>query len=323
MKGRVAIALGLGVTILFSTILIDRARPTLPQLEGTLIYHRYSDYSAWDSTMWRVDLPTGRMSQVGADWKGVVSPINAHFSADGQAITFMGSAAGLPENEWDVFVSRWKNGAWQEPVNLTGPNGARDEDPKFSPITDTIIYKENGVLATVSINGGAKSYLTTGEAESSMPFYSPDGKKILFERSGDIFTLENGVTTTMNPAPGRSSYYPIALDNKAFLYTRVQENNHDAIYKGFYDGSDSIRYFFNSTDWDTSDSYPLADGSRYIFYVSGHFLIPHGGYNLMVADLKKSKDYNIDTVYAKVRTSDINSDLQELGPAWTAVRFTK
>lgn len=323
MKGRVAIALGVGFSILFSTILIDRARPSLPQLEGTLIYHRYSDYSAWDSTMWMVDLPTGVMSQVGTDWKGVVSPINAHFSADSQAITFMASSAGLPENEWDVFVSRWENGAWQEPVNLTGPNGARDEDPKFSPIADTIIYKEDGVLATVSINGGAKSYLTAGEAESSMPFYSPDGKKILFERGGDIFTLENGVTTKMNPAPGRSSYYPIALDNQAFLYTRVQENNHDAIYKGFYDGRDSIRYFFNSTDWDTSDSYPLADGSRYIFYVSGYFLIPHGGYNLMVADLKKSKDYNIDTIYAKVRTSDINSDLQELGPAWTAVRFTK
>jgi Tol biopolymer transport system component len=323
MKGRVAIALGVGFSILFSTILIDRARPSLPQLEGTLIYHRYSDYSAWDATMWMVDLPTGVMTQVGAGWTGMISPINAHFSADGQAITFMGSAAGLPENEWDVFVSRWKNGEWQEPINLTGPNGARDEDPKFSQIADTIIYKENGVLATVSINGGPKTYLTSGEPESSMPFYSPNGKIILFERDGDIFTLENGITTKMKPAPGRSSYYPIALDNQAFLYTRVQENNHDAIYKGFYDGRDSIRYFFNSTDWDTSDSYPLADGSRYIFYVSGHFLIPHGGYNLMVADLKKSKDYNIDTVYAKVRTSDINSDLQELGPAWTAVRFTK
>ena len=322
MKGRVVIAVGLGLSILFSTILIDRVRPSTPQLDGTLIYHRYSDYSAWDATMWMVDLPTGTMTQVGAGWTGMISPINAHFSADGQAITFMGSAAGLPENEWDVFVSRWKNGEWQEPINLTGPNGARDEDPKFSPIADTIIYKENGVLATVSINGGPKTYLTSGEPESSMPFYSPDGKVILFERGGDIFTLENGITTKMKPAPGRSSYYPIALDNESFLYTRVQTNNHDAIYKGFYDGRASIRYFFNSTDWDTSDSYPLADGSRYIFYVSGHFLIPHGGYNLMVADVKKAKDYNIDTVYADKRSSDINSDLQELGPAWTSVRFT-
>ena len=322
MKRRVAVFVAFLLLITFSSILIARSRSASPSLDGTLIYHRYSSYEAWDATLWMVDLPTGQQMQVGAKWRGMVSPINAHFSADGQTITFMGSNSGIVEKDWDVFVSRWDGATWSEPTNLTGPNGARDEDPKFSPDGDTIIYKENGVLATVSKGGGAKKYLTSGEAESSMPFYSPDGKKIIFERDGEIFTLVNGVTTQMRSGAGRSSYYPIALDNQSFLYTRVQDSDHDAIYRGYFDRRPSVRYFFNSKVWDTSDSYPLADGARYIFYVSGNFLIPHGGYNLMVADLKTKKAYDIDELFEGARKSDLNSDFEELGPAWTFVRFT-
>ena len=323
MRGRVAGVFLLSVSLIASTIAIDRIRTGVPSLEGSLIYHRYTEYGAWDATMWVIDLPTGELTQVGADWRGMVSPINAHFSADGQTITFMGSNSGIIEKDWDVFVSKWDGAQWSEPINLTGPNGARDEDPKFSPDGDTIIYKENGVLATVSKSGGAKKYLTAGEAESSMPFYSPDGKTIMFERDGEIFTLVNGVTTQMRSGAGRSSYYPIALDNESFLYTRVQDSNHDAIYRGYFNRRPSVRYFFNSTEWDTSDSYPLADGSRYIFYVSGNFLISHGGYNLMVADLKTQKSYDIDELFKGHGNSDLNSDFQELGPAWSIARFTR
>ena len=322
MKRRVAVTAVIAVVVALSSILITHSRNASPFLDGTLIYHRYSSYDAWDATLWMVDLPTGRQTQIGSQWSGMVSPINAHFSADGQTITFMGSNAALPEKDWDVFVSQWNGAQWSEPINLTGPNGARDEDPKFSPNGDTIIYKENGVLATVSKGGGAKKYLTSGEAESSMPFYSPDGKTILFERNGSIFTLIDGVLTEMRAGAGRSSYYPIALDNQSFLYTRVQDNDHDAIYKGFYDRRPSLRYFFNSGDWDSSDSYPLADGSRFIFYVSGNFLIPHGGYNLMVADLKAQKAYDLDELFDTEKGIDLNSDFEELGPAWTNVRFT-
>ena len=292
-------------------------------LDGTLIYHRYSSYQAWDATMWMIDLPTGDLTHVGGDWTGVVSPINAHFSADGQMITFMGSQAGLPENEWDVFVSHWNGRSWAEPINLTGPNGARDEDPKFSPIGSTIIYKQDGVVVTMNADGSDKKYLTHGKPESSMPYFATNGKDYLFERSGDIYVSRGGIETKMYAGDGQSSYYPIGMDATSFLYTRVQSARHDAIMKGFYSGKASERYFFNSTDWDTSDSYPYLDGSRYIFYVTGDFLIPHGGYNLAFADLKTKKRYDIDEYFRKKRRSDINSDYQELGPAWSPVRFNQ
>ena len=268
MQRRVAVG-AIGIVLVAISVLIIGQRPHTPSLDGTLIYHRYTDYQSWDATMWMIDLPTGQLTQVGRDWTSMISPINAHFSADGQLITFMGSAAGLPENDWDVFTSTWTGSSWAEPKNLTGPNGARDEDPKFSPDGQTIIYKQDGVLVTMSADGSGKRYLTRGEPESSMPYFAANGKDILFERSGDIYLLRDGMQVKMYAGDGQSSYYPIGMDSKSFLYTREQSTKHDAIMQGFYDGSTSKSYFFNSIDWDTSDSYPFEDGSKYIFYVTG------------------------------------------------------
>ena len=321
MQRRVAVG-AIGVVFVALSVLIIGERPHTPSLNGTLIYHRYTDYQSWDATMWMIDLPTGQLTQVGRDWTSMISPINAHFSADGQMITFMGSAAGLPENDWDVFTSTWDGNTWAEPKNLTGPNGARDEDPKFSPDGKTIIYKQDGVLVIMSADGSGKEYLTQGEPESSMPYFAVNGRDILFERSGDIYLLKNGIETKMFAGDGESSYYPIGMDDKTYLYTRVQSTKHDAIMQGFYDGAASKSYFFNSIDWDTSDSYPYEDGSKYIFYVTGDYLIPHGGYNLAFADLANKKRYDIDEFYRKKRSTDINSEFQELGPAWVSARFT-
>ena len=306
MNKRVGAGLAL-LTLAGAAIFITLTHKDAPALDGTLIYHRYSSYQAWDATLWSIDLPTGALTQVGRAWTTMISPINAHFSADGQMITFMGSAAGLPQNEWDVFTSAWNGHEWSEPTNLTGPNGARDEDPKFSPDGSRIVYKEDGVLVSMAADGSGKSYLTKGEPESSMPYVTANGTDVLFERGGDIYLLKDGVEVKMYAGAGESSYYPIGLDNKSFLYTRVQSTRHDAIMRGFFDGSVSTSYFFNSIDWDTSDSYPYADGSRYIFYVTGDYLSPHGGYNLAFADLKNSKRYDIDEFYRKVRTTDIKT----------------
>jgi len=285
-------------------------------LTGTLFYHRYSSYKAWNATLWSLNLKNGHLVQVGANWKKVISPINAQVSATGRLMTFMASASGLASPEWDVFTSRWDGKTWLEPTNLTGPNGKRDEDPKFSPDGQEIIYKENGVLVVMSSGGATKKYLTKGEPESSMPYFRADGKGILFERGGDILLWNKGSTVAMNPGKGVSSYYPIGVDAKRFLYTRTQSSRHDWIYWGFYDGSVSQPLFFNSNSWDSSDPYPYQDGKSFIFLVSGDYSILKGGYNLMVADLAKAKNYNIDDLYGTV-----NSDLEELGPSWTKFMY--
>jgi hypothetical protein len=123
----------------------------------------------------------------------------------------------------------------------------------------------------------------------------------------------------MNPGVGgESSYYPIGVDAERFLFTRVQDSKHDGIRWGYYDGRASTDLFFNNDTWDSSDSYPYKDAKDFIFLVSGDVNIPKGGYNLVLADLKAKKVVNIDDLYG-----DINSHLQELGPAWTPFTYLK
>ena len=313
------LTLALAIALAPSSFSAEKA-PAKPRLTGTLFFHRYSSYAAWDATLWSLNLRTQKLTQINADWGGMLSPINAHPSRDGKYLTFMGSSTGLTKPEWDIFISQWNHGQWSEPINLTGPNGKRDEDPKFSPDGSNIIYKEDGVLTTILAggrsDGNAKRYLTPGEAESSMPFYTPDGRGILFERKGSIFLLRQGVTTRMKAPAGKSSYYPIAVDSKRFLFTRVQNSRHDGIFWGYYNGDKPTPLFFNSDKYDSSDAYPYQGGKQYIFLVSGDFTILKGGYNLMVADLNQKKCWDFDLLYGS-----INSDQEELGPSWTAVEY--
>jgi hypothetical protein len=225
----------------------------------------------------------------------------------------------MPQYDWDVFISHWEGSQWSDPINLTGANGKRDEDPKFSPDGKTIIYKEDGVLATVASTGGAKTYLSIGESESSMPYYRTNGIDILFERQGNIYLKTVTGDQVMDPGiGGESSYYPIGVDNERFLFTRVQDSKHDGIRWGYYDGRPSTDFFFNNDTWDSSDSYPYKDAKDFIFLVSGDVNIPKGGYNLVIADLKGKKVINIDDIYG-----EINDHQQELGPAWTSFTYTK
>lgn len=322
---RVLAALLAATLITGAIYMVKPARADIHDLTGTLIFHRYSDYASWDATMWSLDLKSGAFNQINKNWTTVLSPINAHVSSDGQYLTLMGSASGLPKingearYDWDVFISHWDGSNWSDPINLTGPNGKRDEDPKFSPDGKTIVFKEDGVLATIASTGGAKTYLSVGKAESSMPYYRTNGKDILFERQGKILLKSSDGEKELDPGTGGiSSYYPIGVDNERFLFTRVQDSQHDGIRWGYYDGRPSQDLFFNNDTWDSSDSYPYQDAKDFIFLVSGDINIPKGGYNLVIADLHAQKVINIDDLYG-----DINSHQQELGPAWTPFTYIK
>lgn len=221
----------------------------------------------------------------------------------------MGSEKSV--EDWDVFVTHWNGKVWEEPINLTGPNGKRDEDPKFSPTENKIIYKEDGIVATIGLTGNPSFF-----APGSMPFFLPNGKDFLFERHGDIYLNKNNFEIKMFAGEGLKSYYPIALNSKEFIYTRVQNSRHDGIMLGFYNGKPSEPYFFNTDQWDNSDPFPYKDGSRYLFLVSGDYAVPKGGYNLVVADLHSKKILDADALFGI-----INTDLEELGPNWTLHKF--
>jgi len=321
-------------TVLILTLLIglgaaqpQAAQARIPQmslkmkaleLSGKLFFHRYGEYGDWASKGFELDLATGRLVRIDTKWTSAKSPLNIHPNPAGTAITFMGTATGLAENEWDVFVSQWNGTSWGDPVNLTGPNGKRDEDPKFSPNGHTVTYKENGVLATIEIDGSNKQLLTVGKPESSMPFFTSDGLRLIFEREGSIWLRnQNGSENRLWKKVLTSAYYPINVNQDKFLFTEVQSSRHDRVMFGFYNGAKAVPLFFGNNACDNSDPYPYKQAKRFIFFVST-CPIPYktmfkGGYNIMLADRKLKKVYNVDAFNTKV-----NSDLLELGPAWSA-----
>lgn len=291
-------------------------KPKSPHLEGTLIFHKYTNYNSWDGELFVLDLQSKKLVNLTRAWKTVEHTINGHFSGDGQYLTFMGTQKGI--RDWDVFLSKWNSTLhqWSEPRNLTGPNGKRDEDPKFSPINNQIVYKEDGNLTAIDVSTNQSSPIRSELSGISMPYFLPNGRDLLFESGGNIYLKKSTKTTLMNTGKGRSAYYPIAQDKSSYLFTLVQESGRDAIMVGYYNQSAPKKLFFNSDLWDSSDPYPYKDGSRYVFYVSGDYSIPKGGYNLMIADIDSKKTFNIDDLFGSV-----NSDLEELGPAWTSYRF--
>lgn len=287
-------------------------------LTGKLFYHRYGEYGDWASKGFEIDLSTGRRVRIDTNWVSAKSPLNFHPNPQGTALTFMGTATGLEENEWDVFVTQWDGAKWADPINLTGPNNKRDEDPKFSPNGHTITYKENGVMATIEIDGTNKQLLTEGKPDSSMPYFTSDGLSLIFEREGSIWIRNNeGVESKLWNKRFTSAYYPINVDENRFLFTEVQLSRHDRLMFGFYDGSPAKPLFFGSNDCDNSDAYPYKKAKRFIFYVSTCPVpfkgLYRGGYNIMLADRKYKKVYTLDAFNIKT-----NSDFLELGPAWSA-----
>lgn len=287
-------------------------------LTGKLFYHRYGQYGDWKSKGFELDLATGRLVRIDKLWTSAKSPLNIHPNPAGTEITFMGTATGLVENEWDVFVSHWDGTKWADPINLTGPNNKRDEDPKFSPNGHTVTYKEDGVMATIEMDGTDKQLLTEGLPESSMPYFTSDGLGLIFERQGSIWLRDQaGVESKIWNRGITTAYYPINANVNKFLFTEVQSNRHDHIMMGYYNGDKAIPLFFGEDYCDNSDPYPYKAAKRFIFYVST-CPIPYknywkGGYNLMVADRKTKKVYNMDAFNIKT-----NSHFLELGPAWSA-----
>lgn len=298
--------LSVSLGTLFTGALITSCSSAQPKLNGSLLFHNYSSYESWDGQLYLVDLPSQSKTNLSKNWPEIKHAINGSFSADGKYITFMASQTDV--EDWDVFVTHWNGEFWEQPINLTGPNGKRDEDPKFSPKNLEIIYKEDGIVAITGFDKKIK-YFQSG----SMPYFMPNGKDFLFERSGDIFLNKNNEEIKMYSGPGLSSYYPITLNDREFLYTRVQDSRHDAIMIGNVEGRKSSSLFFNNDQWDNSDPFPYENGKRYLFLVSGDYLVPKGGYNLVIADLKKKKIIDADLLIGTV-----NSDLEELGPNWSA-----
>ena len=286
----------------------------MPALKGRLVFHNYTSYDAMDSKMYIFDFESGELETISTGWTTVTHPMNGHFSPDGKRLTFMGIGNG---NTWDVFV--WDIERGGQPVNLTGSGDYRDEDPKFSFDGTRIAFKRNDRLAEIDMLTGEIRVLSSNDASSdpySMPYYSTEGTKMVYGGgSGQdayigCWDIASSTKSVLYDRTGVVEYYPITIDAESFYYSaHVSEtDNHDQLYKGFWDKRSPVKLAFNRTDADYSDACPVSSGWLVLCSTRSD---SEGGYDLYIAHESSGAIYSLDKY-----NGSINTEKNELGASY-------
>lgn len=283
-----------------------------PVLSGKLLYHNYSSYDSWDAEMFILDFSNGSVTNISSSWN-IDHEMNGVFSPDGSKVVFMGDVKGGQRN-WDIFL--WDVGGG-EPVNLTSGSSAREEDPKFSPDGSKIIYKVDGDIKEMDLNGNILNQVTnTPSIEESMPYYTTDGNSVLYMQgagsNADIYIINTDGTNPqpLATAPNNHEYYPITRDASSFFYTRwVNESNYnDQLYLGYIDGLPATNLPFNDINSNYSDATPV--GSQYVI-LSSTRNGGVGGYDLYIADIFTGDIWSLNSY-----NSSVNSNIEDLGACY-------
>ena len=289
--------------------IIESEEP-FPLSEGKIVFHSYSDYEAWDGKLFLYDFSEQLLTEISQGWD-IDHTINAHFSPDGSKIVFMGTPSGNHNSSsWDIYL--WDLFS-DMPINLTANNGLRDEDPKFSPNGNEIVFKQDGDLKVMDLINNTIIHTTNNgySIEESMPYYTSDSQYIIYARgagiSSDIYIInKDGMENQpLENITNIQEYYPIIRSNSTFLYTRwvSAENHHDQIYLGYFSDTNTQSLFFNDESADDSDPFPV--NSEYVLFSSNRSG-GQGGWDLYLADINSSTTWSMDEF-------NLNSSIHELG----------
>ena len=282
--------------------------------KGWLLWHRYSSYDNEDSQL-LLRSPNGKIIHIEGDFHHAMNGSIGRY-AHGNEIVFM--AIDDHAQEWDLYLYDIRTTSIR---NLTPASGYRNEDPKFSPDGDRIIYKRRYwnrredrfiyEIAEMDLRNGEIRILLSspdrGRAggELAMPVYSADGTRIYYTRY-----TENGSSICAIPSEkskeagviyaeeGIQAYYPICLGRDLYFTRWISpENHHDSLIR--YDGSGFHPLEVNSETYDASDICPIGDDT-FIFSCT-----KNGSYDLYLFDHG-----------SMVPLDELNTEWQELGAAW-------
>ena len=289
------------------------ANPPNPasRLHGRVVFHRYTNYDAWDGRLYLYDFGTKRLRCVSERWD-IDHAINANFSPDGKQVVFMGVPRGQHRgNAWDVYL--WKVDSRAKPVNLTADLGTRDEDPRFAPDGKRIVFKQDGEIRIMELaNRQIRSIPFGGaRAERSMPMFTPDGAHVLYAEGAredmDLFLIDvaDGTRRPLAIEPEIQEYFPVPLDASRFLYVRwtSRTDHHDQVWISSLDGRTRGPLRFNQLGSNSSDPYPIDD--RLVVYSSTR-AGGQGGYDLYLGDREDGASWSLSSL-------GINTPQEELG----------
>ena len=284
------------------------------RLHGRIMFHRYTNYDAWDGRLYLYDFGTKRLRCLSELWE-IDHSINGSFSPDGKQIVFMGVPRGQHRGDaWNVYL--WQVDSRARPVNLTKEPGTRDEDPRFAPDGKRIVFKHDGEVRIMDLANRRVESIPFGgaKAERSMPMFTPDGEQIIYaegaRKDSDLFLVEvaSGVRRPLAIEPELQEYFPVPLDAASFLYVRwtSRTDHHDQVWVGSLDGQRREPLRFNQPGSDSSDPYPI-DGRLVVF--SSTRAGGQGGYDLYLGDREEGTSWSLNSL-------GINSGQEELGACY-------
>ncbi len=276
---------GNGVLNVFDLCLMKRTSQAKPT--GRLLFHSYSEYTAGDSRLMLYDFSEEKLTVIESDV--FYNAMNGDFGADGNDIVFM--AITRSADAWDIYRYNAVTGAF---TNLTENSGFRNEDPKFSPDGERVVFKRgrwdsnaDGFvydLMELHLSGGAVTPLTDTPDEESMPYYSSDGTEVYYakgagETSG-IYALDTatGENRMVYDREGVQEYYPVAFEDEIYCAGWYGETNrNDALYK-VNPGGEVQRLPLSDGTFNVSDPCPM--GKSRLIYSSTE----NGSYDLYFHD---------------------------------------
>ena len=296
------------------------ANPPNPasRLQGRIIFHRYTNYDAWDGHLYLYEFGTRRLNCLSDRWQ-IDHAINGNFSPDGKQIVFMGVPRGQHRGDaWDVYL--WRLDSRAKPLNLTEQLGTRDEDPRFAPDGKRILFKQDGEIRIMDLANRRIQSIAFGgpRAERSMPMFTLDGKQVVYAEGArkdmDVFLvdLSTGTRRPLAIERGIQEYFPVPLDASRFLYVRwtSQTDHHDQLWLGSLDGRTHEPLRFNQLGSDSSDPYPI--DARLVVYSSTR-AGGQGGYDLYLGDREDGASWSLNS-------PGINTPQEELGVCYDRAR---
>ena len=287
-----------------------------PITTGFMLYHSYSDYQIFDGRLYLYNFADSSKTDLKAAYGWNINhAINGHFSQDGTKVVFMGVNSG--STDWDIYL--WEFGSSTHPDNLTNIRGNRDEDPKFSPSGNKIVYKQSlgGIvydIVEMDLAGNIIDTITSVDSvQESMPYYSSDGQRVLYAvGEKETFDLKIIDITGLNDQflvnePSLQEFYPITKDSSSYLYARWVSDSipNDQIYVGYFSGSPSTATNFNNSNADDSDPFPVAN--NYVLFSTTRSGM---NYDLHVGSLSTGEIWSMNSY-------GVNSTLEELGASYS------
>lgn len=111
------------------------------------------------------------------------------WSPDGSKIAFRRHSEGTLYDIWVVDLDEGGE------INLTADRGYASEGQAAWSSTDRIAYSQRAPAGeahiwTMAADGSDKRQITTGAVYDDEPAWSPDGRRIAFDRIGDIWTVD-------------------------------------------------------------------------------------------------------------------------------------